>query len=175
MEDLLTRQEQPVGILRHSPFFLLGDSVWLCETFLETSLPGWVSTDPFHSGYTVSYCSTARSLIMAPVQRYKIQDLCKGAEWLLHWVFVVADYSACSSCASPFWFYSYFAVSSCPLFWVFAASFMQCIFCNACWDSWLTIGCLFMWLHAGISCLASLACDWATTCWDSLSTLCMLE
>ena len=43
--------------------------------------------------------------------------------------------AACSSCASLFWFYGYFAVSAYLLFWTFAASFTQCIFHSACWDS----------------------------------------
>ena len=28
-------------------------------------------------------------------------------------------------------------------------------------------------LHSGIACLASVACDWVTACWDSLSVLSM--
>ena len=37
-------------------------------------------------------------------------------------------------CRSP-QVYSYVTVSACPLFWAFAASFIWCIFCSACWDS----------------------------------------
>ena len=54
----------------------------------------------------------------------------------------------------------------------------------ACWDSvssfpglWLgkcMLGYLSMLLHAGINCLASLASDWVTACWDSLVVLSML-
>ena len=33
---------------------------------------------------------------------------------------------------------------------------------------------LSMLLHAGIACLASLASDWVTACWDSLAALSML-
>ena len=76
-----------------------------------------------------------------------------------------------------------FTVSDCPLFWAFAASFILCIFCSACWDSlsaccacwdsmFLTfLTCDWSQLHAGIACLASLAYDWATACWGTLSVL----
>ena len=89
--------------------------------------------------------------------------------------------AACSSCAGLFWFYSYFAVSTCPLVWAFAATFIQCIFHNACWDSLSALmhagivcltflTCDWSWLHVGIVCLASLACDCATASWDSMSS-----
>ena len=38
-----------------------------CKASLGNSLPSWVSTDPFHLGCTIWYCSTVRSLITAQV------------------------------------------------------------------------------------------------------------
>ena len=80
--------------------------------------------------------------------------------------------AACSSCAGLFWFYSYFAVSACPLFWAFAA-----FLCSTYFAVHAGIACLAFLtydssqLHAGIVCLAFLAYDWAIACWDSLSVL----
>ena len=74
----------------------------------------------------------------------------------MHHVSCLVPYSVvatCSSSAGLFKFYSYFTVSVCPPFLAFTASFIQHIFCS------------------GIACLASLAYDWVTACWDSLSIL----
>ena len=68
---------------------------------------------------------------------------------------------------------------SLSLFWAFAASFIHCIFCSACQDSFLHVGivclnfptCVWSQFHAGTVCLALLAYNWATACWDSLSIL----
>ena len=72
MVEWLTRQGWQLGIwcIVHPSSWVI---LFVCEkTLLDTSRPGWVSTDPFHSGYTLWYCSTARSVVMAPVLRYEM-------------------------------------------------------------------------------------------------------
>ena len=85
--------------------------------------------------------------------------------------------SSCSGSSSA----QCIAVSACPLFWVFAASFMQVnfqmyagILClhHVCWDSVSNFP--MLWL-ASTACWDSvssfLAFDWLTACWDSLPRL----
>ena len=75
--------------------------------------------------------------------------------------------SACSAApvAPVLLVVQHIAVSACPLFWAFAASFIQVNF-TQCMLGWHACA-----VYAGIACLASLAFDWQTACWDSLSRL----
>ena len=149
------------------------------------SLLGQLSTDPFHSGYTIWYCSIVRSLIT---------HQCKGADWVfsvrvqcLLLQVLCGDQLRFSLCSGAiitrcwFQFISYLLVSSpahlmqsyashllpsllrcwscllflcksplvlqlfccvsLSMFWASAASFIQYIFCNVCWDS-LSVLCM---------------------------------
>ena len=64
---VLPRQEQQLAcccVVHSSPWV---SSVRFHEVLLGNSLPSWMSSDLLHLGHTIQYCSTMRSLIIAPV------------------------------------------------------------------------------------------------------------
>ena len=63
-----------VSIFMHTPSFFLVASMWFQEPLLGYSLPGWVSTDQFCSGYTIN---------AIPLQGLSSRHLCKGTELLV--------------------------------------------------------------------------------------------
>ena len=169
-----------MGILRCSPSFLLGDSVWLQDSFVW-HLPSWLS-ECWSVPLRVYHMVLFHCKISHHSTSVKVQNLCKGVEWpvvnwgslsimgevMRCWLQFTSNFigllipsstdavlclmpppclaswgvvAACFSCAGLFWLYSYFTGSACLLFWAFAAFFIQCIFCNACWDDFLHYAC----------------------------------